>query len=270
MEVIILKSYKGSFVSVVLVIVLMLSLGLTGCGGGGSEGSKADGDGGDAIYYAGASWCGYAADDADNQLKKLDGYEDIYYIEVELTDENADPTYGGHFYKVTNGTWDADGTWGADFNMVKTAPAHEEAGLGSVYIDRNGKFTIYFNAKEKKLFDTSSVPRIYGDFNTAMGRGNDWDIENDSLLLLDLDFDGIFEGTYTIPKYEGAEEGYSMANLITIVYYEEYDVWGAGEQYLFDGEEAAMGNVTIYKPEEDTKVTFSYDPETHITAMAEE
>lgn len=224
----------------------------------------------ETTYYVGASWCGYAAADKNNAMKKLDGYDDVYYLEVTLTEDNADPTYGGHFYKVTDGTWDANGTWGSEQNMVKTAPVHPDgAGLGSVYIDRNGTFTIYFNAKSKQLFDTSSVPRVYGDFNQAMGRGENWGFENDALLLLDLDFDGKFEGTYTFPPYEGEAEGYSLATCTTIVYYDEWSVWGVGDQYLLDGTAGGMGKVSYYKPEKKTEVTFSYDPASHVTTIEE-
>ena len=105
-----------------------------------------------------------------------------------------------------------------------------------------------------------------------MGRGSDWAIENDALLLLDLDFDGKFEGTYTIPAYAGDGDGYMMAVCVTIQSY-EYDgvtSWGASEQYLFDGAEGGMGKVSHYKPEKNTKVTFSYDPATHVTTLTEQ
>ena len=224
-------------------------------------------------FFVGASWNGYLPDDAGSILKKLEGFDNVYYIEVNLTEDNADPVWGGHFYKVTNGTWDADGCWGADFNIVKTIPVHPDgAGLGSIWIDRNGVFTIYFNSDTKQLFDTSSVPRIYGDFNTAMNRGYDWDLENDSLLLLDLNFNGVFEGTFTIPGYEGEGEGYMMAVCITIVPYEWGGVvsWGAGDQYLFDGTPGGMGLVSFFKPDRDVIVTFSYDPATNVTTLTQQ
>lgn len=266
-----------------LCLLTAAVLALSACGTGDSSSTPSDSSSAtpgnttdptketeETTYYAGASWCGYAAADQSNALKKLDGYDDVYYLEVTLTEDNADPTYGGHFYKVTNGTWDANGIWGAEQNMVKTAPVRPDgAGLGSVYIDRNGTFTIYFNAKTKQLFDTSSVPRVYGDFNQAMNRGENWAYENDALLLLDLDFNGKFEGSYTFPAYNGTAEGYSLATCITIIHYDEWNTWGVGEQYLLDGTAGGAGKVSYYKPEKKTEVTFSYDPASHVTTMEE-
>lgn len=278
-----MKKSNKKWVALLLAVCVFVLLA-AGCGGSGSSSSavappssstsvapsSSAQPAAEDAYYVGASWNGYLPDDAASRLEKVDGYDNLYSITVTLTDEQMDPTYGGHFYKVTNGTWDAAGCWGADAYTLQPALQHSEgAGLGSVYIDRSGTYTIYFNAENKTLFDTFAAPRIYGDFNTAMGRGADWTFDENALVLLDLDFDGVFEGTFTFPVYAGEGEGYMMALATSVVYFEEWDVWGVGTQYLFDGNEAAMGSTEIYAPEVDTEVTFSYNPATHVTTMTE-
>lgn len=141
------------------------------------------------------------------------------------------------------------------------------AGLGSIYLTDNGTCTIYFNAATKTVADTSfytlldPLPRIYGNFNDEMGRGEDWSYD-DGLVLTDEDFDGIYTGTYTIPAFKETAEnnqGYSMAVALKYEYVEEWGTSGVTEQYKFDGSEAGMGGVSYYKPEKDTTVTFSYN-----------
>ena len=65
-------------------------------------------------YYIGANFNGYAADDENYKLTRVDGYENVYSITVALTAENADQTYQAHYYKITNGTWTANSCWGME------------------------------------------------------------------------------------------------------------------------------------------------------------
>lgn len=230
-------------------------------------------------YYVGGSFNGYEAKDAKSKMSLLEGSSDIYYLTVELTEENMDPTYGAHFYKVTNGTWDADGCWGAENYGLQPAPADPKgAGLGSIYLKEHGAYTIYFNAATKTVADTSfytpldPLPRIYGDFNDEMGRGEDWSFD-DGLMLTDGDFDGIYTGTFTIPAFKETAEndqGYSMAVALKYEFVEEWDSSGVTEQYKFDGTEAGMSGVSYYKPEKETTVTFSYNSADHTTTITEE
>lgn len=230
------------------------------------------------VYYVGASFNGYEAASKDYQMQKLEGYDDVYYLTVELTEENMDPTYEAHFYKVTNGTWDADGCWGAENYALQPAPADPNgAGLGSVYIKEHGTYTIYFNSTTKTVADTSfytmldPLPHIYGDFNDEMGRGADWSYA-DGLILSDDNFDGIYTGTFEIPAFAETEEntvGYSMAVALRYEFVEEWGAEGVTEQYKFDGTEAGMGGVSAYKPATDVTVTFSYNSVDHTTTIEE-
>lgn len=233
----------------------------------------------EAVYYIAGNFTGYEPKKPGFSLKTVDGEDGWYWIRVELTEEVRDAAYDGHYYKITNGTWDADGCWGADHYALQPAPESPTGGgLGSVYIYENCTLTVCFDSVNKIIYDDSMVqtfetPRIYGDFNTAMGRGSDWSTADDEALqLTDPDGDGIYTGLYKIPAYTGSNEnGYSMAVVLSQRYYiSEYGHgWGADEQYTFEGEPAGMGKISSLLPKEDAIYEFAYNSETHQTTVTE-
>lgn len=230
-----------------------------------------------SLYYIAGSFTGYESKMEGFNLEEVKGKEGWYGITVNLTEDVRDTAYDGHYYKITNGTWDANGCWGVDNYVLQPAPKSPTGGgLGSIWIYENGTLTVYFDSVNKVIYDTSmvrefSTPRIYGDFNTAMERGSDWSTANgEALELTDADGDGLYKGLYKIPAYTGAnEKGYSMAVAINEKYYinEWGNGWGTNEQYKFDGEAAGMGGVSYLKPEKETIYEFIYDSVTHITSV---
>jgi len=235
---------------------------------------------GDSDYYLGTSANGYQVPrDGGLKLEPVTGKDGWYRITIDFTEENRDPMYDGHFYKVTDGTWNADGCWGVDNYAfqpapVKTLPDGSVAGLGSIYIRDNCTLTILFDANTKTIYDDSvqafPTPRIYGDFNKAMGRGTDWSMaDGEALTLVDQNGDGIYTGFYEIPKYEGSGNGYMMATVLSTKYDPTYYMFGAYEQYLFDGNPAGMGKISYLKPEKDTIYEFRYDSNSHSTSIVE-
>lgn len=231
----------------------------------------------EAVYYIAGNFTGYDAKMAGYSLKTVDGMDGWYWIAVELTEDVRDAAYDGHYYKITNGTWDADGCWGTENYELQPAPESPTGGgLGSIWVYDNVMLTVYFDSVNKVIYDDTmmrafAAPRIYGDFNAAMERGADWStVEGEALDLLDSDGDGVFEALYKLPKYEGTtEEGYSMAVALSEKYYiSEYgNAWGIAEQYKFDGEAAGMGGVSYLKPEVDTIYEFMYNSSTNITTV---
>jgi hypothetical protein len=229
-------------------------------------------------YYLAGSFNGYVADDEQFILEEVEGAEGVFSIKLNLLEELRDPAYDGHWYKITDGTWDK--SWGTDVYELQPAPVKEtkdgEAiGLGSIWIDDDGEYTIIFDSNEPRIYDTSMVqevsPRIYGDFNVAMDRGADWGFSDEEALLLTDVGDGTFAGEYTLPAYSGEGDGYSMAVLVSLQFstYLPWYGWGAGEQYLFDGSAAAMGNVSTLTPEEDTTYLFEYNSDNNVTTITE-
>jgi len=224
-------------------------------------------------YYIGASCNGYAAKDENYKLSKVDGYDNVYKITIYLTAENADQTYQAHYYKITNGTWAADGCWGLNHYVLPedkrpVNEAYPTAGMGGIYIPistggawpkTNRELTVYFNSETKAIADSSFyvmnqvLPIVYGNFEEAMGLGANYSLEH-GLPLYDADFDGIYEGTYTIPAFEGTAQGYTIYTCLSqqVYYTEEADpqyVVGAAEQVAFEP----------FKPAADTEVTFRFD-----------
>ena len=224
-------------------------------------------------YYIGANFNGYTADDANYKLAKVDGYENVYKITVYLTAENADQAYRAHYYKITNGTWAADGCWGLDDYVLEKdkRPINEfspSGGLGAIYIPvttgglyptTNRELTVYFNSETRAIADSSfyvmneMLPTVYGNFVEAMGRGANWSLEN-GLRLYDDNFDGIYEGTYTIPAYTGTDDGYTIYTCLSkMVYFTE----GADPEYTLGANEQV--SFETFKPETDAEVTFQFD-----------
>lgn len=233
-------------------------------------------------YYIGISGNGYAADDENYKLTKVAGYENVYSITVLLTAENADQTYKAHYYKITNGSWAANSCWGLDCYVLEKdkRPVNElcpNGGLGSIYIPvttgglyptTNRELTVYFNSETKAIADSSfyvmndTLPIVYGNFLEAMGRGLNWSLKN-GLPLYDDNFDGVYEGTYTIPAYTGTDVGYTIyACLSQTVSCTK----GADPAYkLSPNEQVAF---EPFKPEADTEVTFRFDIRTKTGTIA--
>ncbi len=229
-------------------------------------------------FFLGTSANGYMVPrDGGYELKPIEGKDGWYRITIDFTEDNRDPMYDGHYYKVTDGTWDAKGSWGTDNYAFQPAPVYvtpsgDVAGLGSVYIRDNGKCTIVFDSNTKTIYDDSvqafPTPRIYGDFNTAMGRGSDWSMwDTEALTLTDLYGEGIYRGFYTLPAYEGDGDGYMMATILSTQFDTNWYFFGAKEQYKFDGTPAGMGQVSYLNPSEETTYEFVFDPETKKTRM---
>ena len=228
-------------------------------------------------YYIAGNFNGYSANDSDYALTPIEGLDGVYAITVTLTAELRDPTYDGHWYKITDGTW--DNSWGTDNYELQPAPvkyteSNEPIGLGSVWLDADGTYTVIFDSVNKVIYDTSMVknlsPRIYGDFNTAAGFGADWGFsDSDAILLTESSTSGVYTGEVTLPAYTGEGSGYSMVLLTKVQFsaYLPWYGWGAIEQYLFDGGAAGMGTVSYLKPTAQTTYQFSYDSATHITTV---
>jgi uncharacterized repeat protein (TIGR02543 family) len=228
----------------------------------------------EAVYYLAGNFTGYEAKTDGFAMKPVDGKDGWYTLTVNLTADVRDTAYDGHYYKVTNGTWDTDGCWGADNYALQPAPASPTGGgLGSIWVYNDCTLTVLFDSVNKVIYDDSmtqtfATPRIYGDFNTAMARGTDWSLaDGEALELTDANSDGVFEGLYKLPAYTGTGDGYSMVLAVSQKYYiyQGSGAWGASEQYLFDGTAAGMGTVSYLKPEAETIYEFKYDSTTHVT-----
>lgn len=256
-----MKRYKG-------LLLLMAALCLC---------LPALGEGTAPVYYLAGNFNGYSPNDPAFAMTPVEGTPGQYALAVELTKELRDPAYDGHWYKVTDGTW--DNSWGTDNYALQPAPVKQTAdgqaiGLGSVWVDADGPLTVIFDENTKTIYDTSMVrevsPRLYGDFNAAISRGADWGTSDEEAILLEDQGDGTFKGSVTLPAYAGDGEGYSFAVLLRMGYsaYLPWHGWGATEQYLFSGEPAGMGLVSHLKPESETTYTFVYDAATHVTTVA--
>ena len=228
----------------------------------------------EAVYYLAGNFTGYEAAMDGYAMKPVAGKDGWYTLTVNLTADVRDTTYDGHYYKVTNGTWDANGCWGADNYALQPAPVSPTGGgLGSIWVYNDCTLTVLFDSVNKVIYDDSMVqtfatPRIYGDFNTAMSRGTDWSLaDGEALELTDANGDGVFEGLYKLPAYTGTGDGYSMVLAVSEKYYiyAGSGAWGANEQYLFDGTAAGMGTVSYLKPDAETIYEFKYDSATHVT-----
>ncbi|MCK9536598.1 MAG: InlB B-repeat-containing protein [Bacilli bacterium] len=221
----------------------------------------------EVTYYLAGSFNAYVPNDAAYVMTKdKDG---LYTFTVELTADNRDTAYDGHYYKVTNGTWDADGCYGVDNYYINPAPSSPTGGgLGSIWHWANGSLTVKFDAEELLITDTLVMeedvieelePRIYGKFNG-------WVIDGDNAqILTDPDGDGIY--TIEIDFAEGGTSDFTVC-LSRKWYDDEWGQrWGANEQYKLDGTAAGMGNATEITYEVG-KYLFSYNSATKITTHA--
>jgi len=231
-------------------------------------------------YYLGTSANGYQVPkDGGLKLEPIAGKDGWYSIIIDFNADNRDPMYDGHYYKVTDGTWNASGCWGVDNYAFQPAPVKTlvdgtVVGLGSIYIKENCTLHILFDANTKTIYDDYvqkfPTPRVYGDFNEAMGRGSNWSMSDESALVLnDFNGDGIYSGFYEIPRYAGTGDGYMMVTVLSTRFNTQYYFFGAQEQYKFDGTPAGMGMVSYVKPLEDTIYEIRYDSVSHKTTLVE-
>lgn len=261
--------------SILMMIALCAVIGLSAFAFTACKEKETDGK---TKYYVGASWNGYDA--KGSEMTAVEGWDGFYSFKIDLTADDRDPTYDGHFYKVTNGTWDANGSYGTDFYELKPAPVKVvngvTAGLGSIYVEENiTGFIVLWDSVNKVIYDNSMVkeisPRIYGDFNAAMGRGSNWSTADNEALNLTRTYEGnTYSGVFKIPAYAGeGENGFSMATLTSMKYsiYLEYDFhgWGAHGQYKFDGTAAGMGSTSYLKPTAEANYEFTYNSDTKVT-----
>ena len=91
-------------------------------------------------------------------MKLAAGSTTLYTITVELTAAKRDPTYDGHWYKVTEGNW--TNSYGTDNYMLQPAPIKKDKngsviGMGSIWIDKNMTLTIMFDSVSKKVYDNA-------------------------------------------------------------------------------------------------------------------
>ncbi len=231
-------------------------------------------------YYLGTSANGYMVPrDGGFRLEPIPGREGWYSITIDFNEENRDPLYDGHWYKVTDGTWNPDGSWGIESYGFQPAPVKKlpdgtPVGLGSIYIEKNCILTIIFDANTKTIYDDYlqrfPTPRIYGDSNEAMDRGPNWSMQDgEALVLKDDNVDGIFSGFYEIPAYKKDGNGYMMVTVLSTRFDTQYYFFAAVEQYKFDGTPAGMGQVSYLKPAENAIFEFRYDSRTHVTDVRE-
>jgi uncharacterized repeat protein (TIGR02543 family) len=216
-------------------------------------------------YYLAGSFTNYSPNDEDFLMVR--GEDGKYRLEVSLTDVNRDTSYDGHYYKVTNGTWDADGCWGVSNYYIDPAPTSPTGGgLGSIWHWANGTLTVTFDPETKAITDQLTIaepiiedlpaPRIYGAFNT-------WNVFNNGFYeLTDPDGDGIY--TVTIEFTEADTSDFNI--VLSKKWYDDQwgQRWGAEEQYKLDGTPAGMGNSTELTYEVGTYL-FKYNSFTKVT-----
>lgn len=193
-------------------------------------------------FYLAGSFSNYNAGDENYALVK--GENGVYSITVELTSNNRDNIYDGHYYKVTDGSW--DNTYGVDHYYLKPAPLSPTGGgLGSIWHWANGTLTVTFDSKTVEITDNLEMseeiireigPAIYGEFNN-------WSLSGESAFyLVDEDGDGIYLGTII---FEESGESDFIICLSEKWYDDQWGQrWGAEEQYRFDGTLASMGQAT--------------------------
>ena len=278
-----MRKEKKRLISYFFVLILVVFL--TGCNNvttvesttNTTETSAITTESADSVYYLAGNFSGYIANDNDYMMTAVADKEGWYEVTVDLTEAVRDNAYDGHYYKVTDGTWDV--CYGTENYALQPAPLSPTGGgLGSIWIYENGTITVLFDSNTNTVYDDTMVntfdnPIIYGDFSADASRGTDWTYDNVSgLELTDADEDGVYEGDLTLPAYVGESDdpGYSVLIVTSEIYFigSWGSAWGANEQYLFDGSAASMGLVSYLKPAVETTYHFSYDSITHITTVS--
>ncbi len=227
-------------------------------------------------YYLGTSLNGYAVpnSDAKYKLELVPNSSTLYFITVDFKKELRDPTYDGHWYKISKGTWNASECYGSDNYFIQPAPAKyttgdnpTQIGLGSIWIDKDGLVTIMFDSETNTIYDTSkgdfswkfAKPVIYGDFNN-------WNIHDTKTAMTKNADSDTYSVSITLPAYTGEGKGWTLLTCVSGKFYEQWSSFGANEQYVFDGSAAAMGSATFIKNDVETTYTFTFDPKTNKTS----
>ncbi len=216
----------------------------------------------ETVYYVAGNFSNYSPSDSDFTMSENE--EGLYTITIELTEANRDTTYDGHYYKVTDGTWDV--SYGVDNYYIDPAPVSPTGGgLGSIWHWGNGTLTITFDPESLTITDSLVMdspiiedidPSIYGEFNS-------WATEGDNaFVLLDPDEDGIYTGM--IDFTEAGQSDFTVA--ISKQWFDDQygQRWGVSEQYKFDGTTAGMGDTTTISYDQG-KYLFSYNSNNHET-----
>ena len=216
----------------------------------------------EVVYYLAGSFNGYEPKDDNYIMKK--GKDGLFTITVELTKDNRDNSYDGHYYKVTDGTW--DNCYGVDNYYITPAPLSPTGGgLGSIWHWANGTLTVTFDAEKKEITDTLVIKTdIIEDFDPVIyGEFNGWKLEGENAFVLtDSDNDGVYTGTI-----EFSEAGTSDFTVcLSRKWYDDQwgQRWGANDQYKLDGTTAGMGNTSSITYEIGIYL-FSYNSTTKVT-----
>ncbi|HNZ63021.1 MAG TPA: hypothetical protein PKH23_01645 [Bacillota bacterium] len=234
-------------------------------------------------WYVGSNLNGYAVPGTDEnyRLMRVPDSETLWYIKVNFAADLRDKTYDGHWYKITDGTWDQTGSYGTESYEMQPPPVKYDqdgaaVGMGSIWIADDNEYTIVFDAAQKKIYDSSmhfSInPTVYGTLSAVTG-GTDWGTtEKDAIVMHDSNGDGKYTALVNMSAYTGTDEGYTVAVAVSMQYFigekGELYGWGAGEQYLFDGTPGGMGKTSFLLPKEEGDYLFTYDGKSHVTTFA--
>ncbi len=222
-----------------------------------------------AVYYLGGSFSSYSEKHQDFRMIPVEGEEGIYELTVELTNENRDNAFDGHYYKVTDGTWNAGGCWGIDNYYINPAPQSPTGGgMGSVWHWANGTLTVRWDSIEMLITDTLEIHEdIVEDVYSIYGEFNMWDMEGENALFLqDFDGDGFYNGEYTFE--EDVESDFAV--VVSKLWWDDQwgQRWGAHEQYRFDGTQSGMGAAEKIEFKAG-RYLFTYNSLTHETTFIE-
>jgi hypothetical protein len=220
------------------IMIAVLTLGLTAFAA-------------DTKYYVAGDFNGYTNPDENYVMQSIGN--DIYTLTKNIPASTADP----HAYKITNGTWDANGCWGLDTYTHPNPPYTHPMGSILFKTDKAMDITFYFNAKTKAVADstyyTMLEPYIVGDFFDEAGIGKDWEAEKATMKLIDPGFKNIYSGAYNIPAG-------SYTFKVTIG-----KSWNTS--YGKDGATSGMNNGIELKLANPSKVSFTFDANTKLAAV---
>jgi hypothetical protein len=218
-------------------------------------------------YYLAGSFNHYNEKDKNYLLSKVKGEEGKYTITVELTEENRDQIYDGHYYKITEGSWDADKCFGVSNYYIDPAPVSPTGGgLGSVWHWANGTLVVVWDENEKLITDTLTIDEdIIEDVFGIYGKFNGWNISGEQAILLeDNDGDGIYEAKFEILEAITSDVGF----VLNKKWFDDQwgQRWGAEVQYKLDGTVAGMGDSSEFEFEEGHYFVI-YNSKTKVTTI---